>query len=293
LAGGSATRLYPLTKSISKQVLPVYDKPMIYYPLSVLMLAGIKNILIISTPRDITIFEDLLSDGSEIGLSIEYAIQEQPTGLADAFIIGEAFIGNSSVALVLGDNIFYGSNFGNKLMSVAKQKKGATIFGCFVKDPRSYGVVEVDENYNAVSIEEKPDHPKSSLAIPGLYFFDNDVVNVAKKVKPSTRGEKEITSVIDHYLKNGSLKVELAGRGLAWLDTGTHESLLEASNFVEAVQKRQGLYIACIEEIAFRKGYINQEQLNRLAEPLLKTEYGQYLKEIAASVVKKEVKASL
>jgi len=289
LAGGSGTRLYPLTKSISKQILPVYDKPMIYYPLSVLMLAGIKEVLIISTPRDLGIFKDLLGDGSDIGMSFEYAVQDEPNGLAEAFIVGEDFIGDSPVALVLGDNIFYGSNFGNRLMDVAKLKEGATIFGCFVKDPRAYGVVEVDENSKAISIEEKPDKPKSSFAVPGLYFFDSNVISVAKQVKPSHRGEKEITSVINHYLERGKLNVELAGRGLAWLDTGTHESLLEASNFVEAVQKRQGLYIACIEEIAFRKEYIDQEQLRNLAEPLLKTEYGQYLKEIAESVVKIEV----
>jgi glucose-1-phosphate thymidylyltransferase len=284
LAGGSGTRLYPLTKSISKQILPVYDKPMIYYPLSVLMLAGIKEVLIISTPRDCAVFEELLGDGSNIGMSIEYAIQDQPNGLAEAFIIGEDFIDNSPVALVLGDNIFYGSYFGNLLLNVAKLDKGATIFGCFVKDPRAYGVVEVDDNLKAISIEEKPENPKSSYAVPGLYFFDKNVVKIAKKVKPSARGEKEITSIINHYLQEGTLKVQLTGRGLAWLDTGTHESLLEASNFVEAVQKRQGLYIACIEEIAYRKGYINQEQLLKLTEPLIKTEYGQYLKEIAEAV---------
>jgi glucose-1-phosphate thymidylyltransferase len=292
LAGGSGTRLYPLTKAVSKQILPVYDKPMIYYPLSVLMLAGIKEVLIISTLRDVGVFEELLGDGSDIGMSFEYAVQEKPNGLAEAFIVGEEFIGDSPVALVLGDNIFYGSSFGNRLMDVAKLEKGATIFGCFVKDPRAYGVVEVDENSNAISIEEKPEKPKSSFAVPGLYFFDNNVVNVAKQVKPSARGEKEITSVINHYLERGTLNVQLTGRGLAWLDTGTHESLLEASNFVEAVQKRQGLYIACIEEIAFRKGYIDQKQLSKLAEPLLKTEYGQYLKEVAKLVAKKEVKVN-
>lgn len=289
LAGGSGTRLYPLTKAISKQMLPIYDKPMIYYPLSVLMLAGIKEILIISTPRDVVSFQELLGDGSKLGMKFEYAIQEEPNGLAEAFIIGEEFIGDSPVALVLGDNIFYGSYFSNRLQQAASLTSGGVIFGCYVKDPRAYGVVEVDEEMNAVSIKEKPEQPKSSFAVPGLYFFDNEVIEVAKKVQPSVRGEKEITSVIDDYLQRGKLKVELTGRGLAWLDTGTHESLLEASNFVEAIQKRQGLYIACIEEIAYRRDYITREQLLALAQPLLKTEYGKYLEEVAQGSKNKEI----
>lgn len=280
LAGGSGTRLYPLTKSVSKQILPVYDKPMIYYPLSVLMLAGIREILIISTPRDIGSFKELLGDGHQLGLFLEYKVQEEPNGLAEAFIVGEKFIGDSNVALVLGDNIFYGSNFGNRLKKAASLKKGAEIFGCYVADPSAYGVVEVDSNNNAVSIEEKPEKPKSSYAVPGLYFFDNNVVEIAKNVEPSERGELEITSVIDYYLKKDELKVNVMGRGLAWLDTGTHESLLNASNFVEAIQKRQGLYVACIEEIAYRRGYIDKNQLMELAKPLIKTDYGKYLMEI-------------
>jgi glucose-1-phosphate thymidylyltransferase len=281
LAGGSATRLYPLTKAISKQMLPVFDKPMIYYPLSVLMLAGIRDVLIISTPRDIQGFKELLGDGSKLGMNFEYAVQENPNGLAEAFIIGEKFISESSVALVLGDNIFYGSNFGNRLKRASTLTNGGIIFGCYVKDPRSYGVVEVDNQMNPLSIEEKPELPKSSYAVPGLYFFDNKVIEISKKVKPSERGELEITSIINEYLQRGELKVELTGRGLAWLDTGTHESLLEASNFVEAIQKRQGLFIACIEEIAYREGYITCDQLLDLAQPLIKTEYGRYLVEIS------------
>jgi len=281
LAGGSGTRLYPLTKAVSKQMLPVYDKPMIYYPLSVLMLAGIKEILIISTPRDVIAFKELLGNGRNLGVRLEYAVQAEPNGLAEAFIIGEEFIGNSPVALVLGDNIFYGSNFGNRLQEAATLTSGGIIFGCYVKDPSAYGVIEVDENRNAISIEEKPEFPQSSYAVPGLYFFDNEVIEIAKIVQPSKRGEKEITSIIDYYLKRQKLKVEIMGRGLAWLDTGTHDSLQQASNFVEAIQKRQGMYIACIEEIAYRRGYISQKQLLSLAEPLMKTEYGQYLVEIA------------
>ena len=283
LAGGSGKRLYPLTKSISKQILPIYDKPMIYYPLSVLMLAGIREVLIISTPRDVEGFKELLGDGSKLGMHFDYAIQENPNGLAEAFIIGESFIGNSSVALVLGDNIFYGSNFSNLLKEAASLTTGSIILGCYVNDPRAYGVVEIDEQHNAISIEEKPEYPRSSYAIPGLYFFDTKVVKLAKNVKPSVRGELEITSILEEYMRRGELTVELTGRGLAWLDTGTHESLLEASNFVEAIQKRQGLYIACIEEIAYRKGYITKQQLIQLAEPLLKTEYGEYLLDIAES----------
>lgn len=281
LAGGSGTRLYPLTKAVSKQMLPIYDKPMIYYPLSVLMLAGITDILIISTPRDIVSFQELLGDGTSIGINLSYEVQTEPNGLAEAFIIGEEFIDKSPVALVLGDNIFYGSDFGNRLQRVASLTSGCVIFGCHVKDPSAYGVIEIDENRNAISIEEKPEYPKSSYAVPGLYFFDNEVINIAKNVQPSARGEKEITTIIEKYLRDKKLKVEVLGRGLAWLDTGTHESLQQASNYVEAIQKRQGMYIACIEEIAFRRGYITQEQLLALAKPLMKTEYGQYLEEIA------------
>ena len=281
LAGGSGTRLYPLTKAISKQIMPVYDKPMIYYPLSTLMLAGISEVLIISTPRDVVVFEELLGDGSQLGMHIEYAVQEYPRGLADAFIIGETFIGSDNVALVLGDNIFYGQSFSKVLRSAAAREKGATIFGYYVKDPREYGVVEFDESGKALSIEEKPENPKSNYAVPGLYFYDNDVVEIAKNVKPSARGEIEITSVNNEYLKRGDLMVETLGRGFAWLDTGNHDMLLDTANFVATFQKRQGLYISCIEEIAFKRGFIDKEQLLTLAEPLMKTAYGQYLADVA------------
>ncbi len=284
LAGGSGTRLYPLTKAISKQIMPVYDKPMIYYPLSTLMLAGIREVLIISTPRDLPIFKELFGDGSQLGMHFEYKIQEEPRGLADAFIIGEDFIGDDSVALVLGDNIFYGQSFSAVLERTRERTEsqpGATIFGYYVRDPREYGVVEFDEEGNAISIEEKPEKPKSNYAVPGLYFYDNDVVEIAKNVKPSARGEIEITSVNNEYLKRGNLKVETLGRGFAWLDTGNHDMLLDAADFVSAFQKRQGLYISCIEEIAYKRGFITKEQLIELAQPLLKTNYGKYLVEVA------------
>jgi len=281
LAGGSGTRLYPVTKPVCKQLLPIYDKPMIYYPLSTLMLAGIRDILIISTEIDVPSFQRMFGDGSELGLNISYEIQKAPNGLAEAFIIGEKFIGNDKVALVLGDNIFYGQGFTRTLISASKLEEGAVIFGYYVKDPTSYGVVEFDINGQAISIEEKPKHPKSNYAVPGLYFYDNDVVEISKNIKPSARGELEITTVNDVYLKSGKLSVEIFGRGMAWLDTGTHDSLLEASNYVETIQKRQGLYVACLEEIAYKKGYINKEKLLELAQPLLKTAYGQYILDIA------------
>lgn len=281
LAGGCGTRLYPLTKAISKQILPVYDKPMIYYPLSILMLAGIKEILIISTPRDIVDFKELLGDKSDIGLNIQYEIQEYPRGLADAFIIGEEFIGKDKVALVLGDNVFYGFGFPEILKRVAASEEGATIFGYHVSNPSEFGIVEFDENNKVVSIEEKPEKPKSSYAVPGLYFYDNNVVAIAKNIKPSARGEIEITAVNNEYLRRGNLKVELLGRGFAWLDTGTHRSLLDAANFIETIQTRQGLCVACIEAIAYRNGFINREQLLKLAEPYMKIEYGKYLLQVA------------
>ena len=284
LAGGSGTRLYPLTRSVSKQILPIYDKPMIYYPLSVLMLAGIREVLIISTPRDIRCFQELLQDGSELGMKIEYKIQEKPNGLAEAFIIGEEFIGNENVALILGDNIFFGQAFTPVLKRAANLEKGAGIFGYLVKDPREYGVVEFDENGNVLSLEEKPEHPKSKFAVPGLYFYDNTVVEKAKNLKPSKRGELEITDLNKLYLEEKALKVNLLGRGFAWLDTGNHKNLLQASNFIETIQERQGNYVACIEEIAYKNSWITKEELLKLAEPLLKTEYGKYLVDISEEI---------
>ena len=277
LAGGSGTRLYPITKAVSKQLLPLYDKPMIYYPISVLMLAGIREILIISTPRDLPMYKDLLGDGSSFGVEFSYEIQENPNGLAEAFIIGEKFIGDDNVALILGDNIFHGHRFTEILERAKNLKEGAVIFGYYTNNPEAFGVVEFDNDWNVLSIEEKPEKPKSNYIVPGLYFYDNDVIEIAKNVKPSDRGEVEITSVNEEYLKRGKLKVELLGRGMAWLDTGTHEGLLEASNFIEKKKKRQGLYIACLEEIAYLKGYINDEELLKTANELKKTDYGQYL----------------
>lgn len=285
LAGGTGSRLYPLTKVISKQIIPVYDKPMIYYPLSTLLLANIRDILIISTPKDIDDFKNLLGDGHQIGVEISYAVQEKPNGLAEAFIIGESFIGNDDVALVLGDNIFYGQSLSDVLRNAMNREDGATVFGYYVKNPQAYGVVEFDENANVLSIEEKPEKPKSNYAVPGLYFYDNDVIQIAKQVKPSPRGEKEITSVNNEYLRQGKLKVELLGRGFAWLDTGTPDGLLEAANFVATFQKRQGLYVSCIEEIAFKRGFIDREQLETLALKLPNTPYGEYLMGIAKGVM--------
>lgn len=282
LAGGSGTRLYPITKAVSKQILPLYDKPMVYYPLSVLMLSGIREVLIISTPRDISLFKELFGDGKWLGMKFDYAVQDKPRGLADAFIVGEKFIGNDSVALVLGDNIFYGQSFTQTLRN-ARQKidnsKGAVIFGYFVKDPTAYGVVEFSEEGKVLGIEEKPENPKSNYAVPGLYFYDNSVVEIAKNVKPSARGEIEITAVNNAYLEKKQLNVELLGRGMAWLDTGTYDGLLEASNFIATIQKRQGMYVSCIEEIAYRKGWITKEEILALAKSY-KTEYGRYLEYI-------------
>ena len=277
LAGGSGTRLYPLTKSISKQIMPIYDKPMIYYPLSVLMLANIREILIISTERDLPVFKELLKDGSELGLKLEYKVQEKPNGLAEAFIIGEEFIGDDNVALILGDNIFYGSGFRGLVEEAAKLESGAIVFGYPVKDPRAYGVVEFDETGKAISLEEKPKNPKSNYAIPGLYFYDNTVVEKAKNVKPSARGEIEITTVNEMYLSEGKLNVKNLGRGIIWFDTGTHEALLEASNYVEAIQKRQGFYIACLEEIAYKKGWINEKDIEKKIEGTKMNDYQKYL----------------
>jgi glucose-1-phosphate thymidylyltransferase len=281
LAGGSGTRLYPITRSVSKQILPVYDKPMIYYPLSVLMLAGIKDILVISTPTDIGLYENLLSDGSQLGISVSYKIQPSPDGLAQAFILGEEFIGDDNVCLILGDNIFYGYNFRNILEEAANLKDGSIVFGYYVNDPERYGVVEFDSTGKVISIEEKPEKPKSNYAVTGLYFYSNDVVGKAKNLKPSKRGELEITDLNRLYLNEDRLNVKLLGRGFAWLDTGTHDSLLQASNFIATIEQRQGLKVSCIEEIAFKKGFINKEQLLELAHPLSKNQYGQYLINLA------------
>ena len=281
LAGGSGTRLYPITKAVSKQLLPLYDKPMIYYPISVLMLAGIKEILIISTPRDLPMYKELLGDGSDLGISFEYVEQYNPNGLAEAFIIGEDFIGDDNVALILGDNVFHGHRFTEILEKATQLEEGAIVFGYYTNNPEAFGVVEIDDEWNVLSIEEKPEHPKSNYIVPGLYFYDNDVIEIAKNVEPSDRGELEITSINEEYLRRGKIKVELLGRGMAWLDTGTHDGLLDAANFIETVQKRQSLYIACLEEIAYLKGYIDREKLLELAEELKKTDYGQYLFNLA------------
>ncbi len=288
LAGGSGTRLYPLTLAISKQIMPVYDKPMIYYPLSILMQADIREVLIISTPRDIVIFKNLLGDGSQWGMQFEYKIQEKPNGLAEAFIIGEDFIGKDNVAMILGDNMFYGEHLAEKLKEANEREDEATIFGYYVKDPRAYGVVEIDKNGKAVSIEEKPENPKSNYAVPGLYFYTNEVIEIAKNVKPSARGELEITTVNEEYMKKGKLKVEKLGRGMTWFDTGTHDALLETASFVQTIQKRQGLQICCPEEIAFDKGWISNSQLLELAQRYMKTDYGKYLKDVANDVFGEE-----
>ncbi|MEA2041568.1 MAG: glucose-1-phosphate thymidylyltransferase RfbA [Bacteroidota bacterium] len=286
LAGGSGTRLYPITKSISKQIIPIYDKPMIYYPLSNLMMAGIREVLIISTPRDLPMYENLFGDGNQLGMNIEYKVQPSPDGLAQAFILGEDFIGNDSVSLILGDNLFFGHDFSKVLQKSAQNVKGATVFGYYVNEPKRYGVVEFDNNGNVISLEEKPDNPRSNYAVTGLYFYDNTVVEKAKQLKPSKRGELEITDLNKMYLEEQSLNVELLGRGLAWLDTGTHESLLKASDFIATIEFRQGLKIACIEEIAFSKGYIDREQLRSLAQDMKKNNYGEYLMKIADNQIK-------
>lgn len=288
LAGGSGTRLYPLTLAISKQIMPVYDKPMIYYPLSVLMTAGIKDVLVISTPRDIVVFKELLGNGSQWGMNFEYKIQEKPNGLAEAFIIGEEFIGNDDVAMILGDNMFYGERLSKILKRANERENEATIFGYYVKDPKAYGVVEVDKDGNAISIEEKPSQPKSNYAVPGLYFYTNDVIEIAKNVKPSARGELEITTVNEEYMKMGKLKVEKLGRGMTWFDTGTHDALLETASFVQTIQKRQGLQISCPEEIAYKNEWITSEQLLELSKRYMKTDYGKYLKDLAENVFGEE-----
>ena len=288
LAGGSGTRLYPLTLAISKQIMPVYDKPMIYYPLSILMQADIREVLIITTPRDLETFKSLLGDGSQWGMKFQYKIQEKPNGLAEAFIIGADFIGEDNVAMILGDNMFYGEHLSQKLKEANERENEATIFGYYVKDPRAYGVVEIDENGKAVSIEEKPANPKSNYAVPGLYFYTNEVINIAKNVKPSARGELEITSINEEYMKRGQLRVEKLGRGMTWFDTGTHDALIETASFVQTIQKRQGLQICCPEEIAFDKGWISSEQLLDLAQRYMKTDYGKYLKDVAENVFGEE-----
>jgi glucose-1-phosphate thymidylyltransferase len=290
LAGGAGTRLYPVTKAMSKQMVPIYDKPMIYYPVSVLMLSGIKDILIISTPRDIVNFKELFNNGQELGLNVKYAVQEKPNGLAEAFIIGEEFIGDDNVAMVLGDNIFYGQSFSEHLRKAASLENGAYVFGYYVQNPKDFGVVEFDNNGKVISLEEKPENPKSKYAVPGLYFYDNSVVKKAKKLKPSQRGELEITDLNKVYMEEGTLKVQLLGRGMAWLDTGNHASMLQASNFVEAIQSTQGTYIACLEEIAYRKGWISSQKVIELAKPLMKTGYGKYLMEIVEETELKKSK---